>query len=426
MNRRPPGPPSRRPSAPRVPKRSREELLAQRPLDLGDPGRIPTVEVRAPTFHPFLYRKRLGQFPERAAPGDVVRLTLTDGSHFGWGLFNPHAEIAVRTLTNAIEPPDAAWWASRLSRAVGLRREILRLDDGSDAYRIIHAEGDSLSGLVVDKLGDVLVVEAFALGMFQRAEALLDILNPLCGTQHAVLRTAPLSDEHEGFTADPTGSEALPNRTTVTEFGTQFRVEFAGGHKTGFYCDQRDNRRRFAALCGGKTVLDVCAYTGGFAVQAKRLGEAAEVTGVELDEATVGIAKENARLNKAKVQFVQGDAFPYLRDMLRNGRTYDRIVLDPPKLIFSRDDADISEGKRKYFDLNRLALQLVSPGGVLLSCSCSGLLSSDELFRILAAAASDVRRKIQVFAHHGAAADHPVAGNCPESEYLKTIWLRVE
>jgi 23S rRNA (cytosine1962-C5)-methyltransferase len=124
------------------------------------------------------------------------------------------------------------------------------------------------------------------------------------------------------------------------------------------------------------------------------------------------------------VQFVQTDAFPYLRDMLRNGRTYDRIVLDPPKLIFSRDD--IGEGKRKYFDLNRLALQLVSPSGVLLSCSCSGLLSGEDLFRIVAAAASDVGRKIQVFAHHGAAADHPVAGNCAESEYLKTLWVRVE
>jgi len=424
MKRRPAVPPSRRPSAPRVPKRSREELLAQRPLDVADPAAIPTIEVRAPTFHPYLFRKRLGQFPERAAPGDLVRLTLSDGHHFGWGLFNPHAEIAVRVLTNRPDPPDTPWWAEQLERAVTLRRELLRLDAATDAYRILHAEGDGLSGLVVDRFGDVLVVEAFALGMYQRAEALLDLLSPLCGTQHGVLRTSPLSEMHEGFAADPTGSESLPNRITVTEFGTQFRIDFAGGHKTGFYCDQRDNRRRFAELCRGKSVLDVCAYTGGFAVQAKRLGEAAEVTGVELDEASVAIAKENARLNRAKVQFVQADAFPYLRDMLRNGRTYDRLVLDPPKLIFSRDD--IAEGKRKYFDLNRLALQLVAPGGVLLSCSCSGLLGGDELFRLIAAAASDVGRRIQVFARHGAAPDHPVAGNCPESEYLKTVWLRVE
>jgi 23S rRNA (cytosine1962-C5)-methyltransferase len=424
MNRRPPGPPSRRPSAPRVPKRSREELLAQRPLDPGEPRSIPTLEVRAPTFQPVLYRKRLGQFPERAAPGDLVRLTLSDGAHFGWGLFNPHAEIAVRVLTQRPDPPDTAWWTERLGRAVALRRELLRLDDVTEAYRVVHAEGDGLSGLVVDRYGDVLVVEAFAVGMYQRGEALLDVLAPLCGTQHAVLRTGPLSEEHEGFAADPTGSEGLPNRITVTEFGTKFRVEFAGGHKTGFYCDQRDNRRRFANLCAGKTVLDVCAYTGGFAVQAMRLGNAAEVTGVELDESSVDIAKENARLNQAKVQFVQADAFPYLRDMLRNGRTYDRIVLDPPKLIFSRDD--VGEGKRKYFDLNRLALQLVAPGGVLVSCSCSGLLSGDDLFRIVAAAASDIGRTIQVFDKHGAAADHPVAGNCVESEYLKTLWMRVE
>jgi 23S rRNA (cytosine1962-C5)-methyltransferase len=424
MNRRPERPPSRRPSVPRVPKRSREELLAQRALDVGDSSAIPMIEVRSPTFHPYLFRKRLGQFPERAMPGDLVRLTLSDGGHFGWGLFNPHAEIAVRVLTNHSDPPDTAWWTQRLNLAVALRTELLRLDDVTEAYRVVHAEGDGLSGLVVDRFGEVLVVEAFSVGMYQRAEALLDILNPLCGTQHAVLRTGPLSGEHEGFTAEPTGSEALPNRITVTEFGTRFRIEFAGGHKTGFYCDQRDNRRRFAELCEGRTVLDVCAYTGGFSVQAKRHGNAAEVTGVELDESSVDIAKENARLNQAKVQFVQADAFPYLRDMLRNGRSFDRIVLDPPKLIFSRED--IGEGKRKYFDLNRLALQLVSPGGVLLSCSCSGLLSGDDLFRIIAAAASDVGRRIQVFAHQGAAADHPVAGNCAESEYLKTMWVRVE
>lgn len=423
MNRRPP-PRSRRPSAPRVPKRPLAELLAQRPLDVSEPQSVPTIEVRAPTFHPFLFRKRLGDFPYQAAPGDLVRLESSGREHLGWGLFNPHAEIAVRTLASERDIPGTAWWQRRLATAVSLRRELLQLDQVTDAYRVIHAEGDGLSGLVVDKFGDVLVVEAFSLGMYQRAEALLDLLNPLCGTQHAVLRSAPMSEEHEGFEAEPIGSEHVPPKTVVREFGTQFKVDFTGGHKTGFYCDQRENRRRLSELVAGKNVLDVCSYTGGFAIQAKVLGRATEVTGVELDESACQLARENARLNKAKVQFVQGDGFPYLRDMHRNGNRYGVIVLDPPKLIRHRDE--IEEAKTKYFDFNRLAIKLVEPGGIFLTCSCSGMLDAGEFTQLVTAAANAEQRRIQIFARAGAAGDHPVGGNCPESEYLKTLWIRVE
>ncbi|MDP1796808.1 MAG: 2Fe-2S iron-sulfur cluster-binding protein [Planctomycetaceae bacterium] len=201
---------------------------------------------------------------------------------------------------------------------------------------MIHAEADGLSGLVVDKLGECLVIEAYTVGMYQRAEALADILAPLTHTQHVILRCAPATDLHEGFTADTTGSDAAPVKVTVQEFGTQFKIDFTGGHKTGFYCDQRENRQRFASLCKGRSVLDACCYTGGFAIQAKRLGDAGEVTGVELDEAAMQMARENARLNNVKAQFVQADAFAYLRDMYRNDKKYDAIVLDPPKLIRTR------------------------------------------------------------------------------------------
>src|SRR5262249_41132827 len=153
----------------------------------------------------------------------------------------------------------------RLERAVKLRRDVLQLDAVTNAYRVVHAEGDGLSGVVIDRFNDVLVVEAYALGMYQRAEALLDILTPLCETEHGLLTCAPQSDEHEGFAADGIGSEHLPTKVTIQEFGTQFRIDFAGGQKTGFYCDQRDNRKRVAQLCGGKRVLDLCSYTGGFA-----------------------------------------------------------------------------------------------------------------------------------------------------------------
>ena len=220
-----------------------------------------------------------------------------------------------------------------------------------------------------------------------------------------------------------------------------FRVLFEGGHKTGFFCDQRENRRRLAGYCAGKSVLDLCCYTGGFALQAKKLGNAAEVTGVDLDEEPIRLARENAGLNQARINFVVSDVFAYMRDMLRNNRQYDVVVLDPPKLIRSRDEFD--EGRRKHFDLNRLAMQLVRPGGLLLSCTCSGLLDEAEFLKLLARApparpdGSGGRestatgrprheaRSLQILEKTGAAADHPVASNCPEGEYLRAVWMRV-
>ncbi|WLD13771.1 class I SAM-dependent rRNA methyltransferase [Planctellipticum variicoloris] len=426
--------PPRRPAPPRPfqrPDDSRPEprlpyapeVLRQQPLCPRDEADIPDMEVRAPTYHPFLFRRRLGQYPQHCRPGDVVRLKSASGEQLGYGLFNPRAEIAVRQLSGGFEIPDEAWWRRKLESAVDLRRKLLQLDEVTNAYRVVHAEGDGLSGLVVDRFNDVLVVEAFALGMYQRAEALLDLLGPLCGTTHGVLRPGPATEEHEGFTADPVGSDDLPSRTTVQEFGTRFRVDFTGGHKTGFYCDQRDNRREFAKLVAGKSVLDVCCYTGGFAIQAKVLGNAAEVTGVEVDEQAAQLARDNANLNQARIHFAQSDAFAYLRDMQRNGKQYDALVLDPPKLIRSRDEE--REGRNKYFDLNRLAMSVIKPGGILLTCSCSGMLDMAEFTRIVSSAPEGGRRG-QIFNRTGASGDHPIATNCPESEYLKTIWMRME
>lgn len=399
------------------------ERLAQRPVCPEDGAELPQIVAKGAVWHPFLFRRQLGDFDPTAQPGDLVEIVNPSGARQGFGLFNPRAEIAIRLLRTGMNPPDEAWWTERLETAVQLRREILKLDQVTDAYRVVHAEADGLPGLVIDRFGDVLVAECFSLGMYQRAEAILSMLEPMCGTKHGVMRPAPQSQDHEGFTADPTGSEGLPAKATIQEFETKFRVDFAGGHKTGFYCDQRDNRKKLAEFCPGKTVLDLCCYTGGFAIQAKRLGQASDVTGVELDEAAAELARDNAKLNRLKLSIVQADAFAYMRDMLRNGRKYDVVVLDPPKLIRSRDE--LEEGRRKYFDFNRLAMQLVAPDGLLLTCSCSGLLDMAEFSKIVCAA-PEVGRRAQVLMKGGAAADHPIATNCPEGEYLKTMWLRLE
>jgi 23S rRNA (cytosine1962-C5)-methyltransferase len=429
-------------------------------------------EVRSPTWSPFLYRKRIARV-EKARPGDLVAVYGPGNQLLGYGLYNPRSEIAVRMLFHGQDLPDDAAWQRRLDDAVRLRRDLLRLDRDSDAYRLVHAEADGLSGLVVDRLADVLSVEVYCLGMYQRAEAILARLAPLVrqalqpdsgpigvasevsaeastcvpcqagkpGVRawHWLIRPSPQFLSQEGCEPPAQASPGLPEQVTVTEYGTRFRVRFAEGHKTGFFCDQRENRRRLAEFCEGRSVLDLCCYTGGFAVQAKRLGKAEEVTGVDLDEEPLRLARENANLNQVRVRFVQADAFAYMRDMLAAGRQYDVVVLDPPKLIRSR--AELEEGTRKHFDLNRLAMRLVKPGGLMLSCCCSGLLKEDAFVGLLRSAAyqageliapatEDSRerhaaRSLQVLARTGAAADHPVAGSVPETEYLKAVWMRL-
>ncbi|MFN8705678.1 MAG: class I SAM-dependent rRNA methyltransferase, partial [Planctomyces sp.] len=328
-------------------------------------------------------------------------------------------------------------WDDKLRAAVSLRKDTLRLDEHSDAWRMIHAESDGLPGLIVDRFNDILSVEAFSLGMYQRAQKLMERLAPIAGTSHWLVRTSPQFLSQEGCDPPALSSPDCPTQTVIREFGTRFRVRFEGGHKTGFFCDQRDNRRRLAEFCRGRSVLDLCCYTGGFAVQAKVLGAAEEVIGVDLDEEPLKLAKENANLNQARVRFVQADAFSYMREMIRNGRQFDVVVLDPPKLIRTR--MEIEEGTRKHFALNRLAMRLVKPGGLLLSCSCAGLLSEAEFLDLLIAASrqsgdeiepeSEQRaaryaaRSMQIIAKSGAASDHPVISSCPETEYLKAVWM---
>lgn len=417
-------------------QRTPRELLEQRTLYPGA-GELPVVRLRSVRVHPFLFRKMIDRADERARPGDLVAVHTPQDELLGYGLYNPRAEIAVRMLQFDRTVPNRDFWVGRLQAAVDLRQKLLGLDTVTDAYRIIHAEADGLSGLMVDRYGDVLSAEVFSLALFQRSQALLIELARLLGTTHTLVQIPAQTHGQEGFVADPVRSEGLLRETIITEHGTQFRVRFEEGHKTGFFCDQRDNRHQLASFCRGRTVLDLCCYTGGFAIVAASRGEAAEVTGVDLDESAIELARDNARLNNARPKFVHADVFAYMRDMLQTGRRYDVVVLDPPKLI--RNRRELEDGTRKHLDLNRLAMQLVAPGGLLLSCTCSGLLAETDFMHLLHTAARQAGkprerdadtmpvagRTLQVLAKTGAAPDHPVALDCPETEYLKAAWLRV-
>jgi 23S rRNA (cytosine1962-C5)-methyltransferase len=324
-------------------------------------------------------------------------------------------------LSRGSDPPGEAIWVSRLERAIALRRDALALEQVTNAYRVVHAEGDDLSGLVVDRFDNVLSAEIFSLGMYQRIGPLLDHLAARVGTEHFRVNVDDRIAQAERFGGRPLASKDLPDRVTIIEHGVRFRVDVRSGHKTGFFCDQRENRRDLARFCRDRGVLDLCSYSGGFALNALVRGGAREATCVDLDEAAAAMARANANANQVRMNVVHADAFGYMRQMAANGRSYEVVVLDPPKLVGNRDE--IALGKRKYFDLNVLAMGLTEPGGLLLSCSCSGLLSPPDFIALLRAAARRAGRSAQLLGLTGAAPDHPVSLDAPEGAYLKAAWL---
>lgn len=359
-----------------------------------------------------------------ARPGSLVAVYDREGRPYGTGLYNPKARVPLRVFHHGDVPADEAHLDLLVDRAVDLRLDILRLAEMADAFRVIHSDGDSLSGLVVDKLGDVLSVEVHSLGMHQRLSRWLPKLHARLGTKRVVVEVEEHIVRWEGI--DPRALASDPVRTVrIKEHGIKYEIDFATGHKTGFFCDQRENRRRLAAFTQGKRVLDLCCYTGGFALSAKIGGGATEVTGVDLDEKAIEQARRNANINQARIEWVHCDAYSYARQMQKNGETSDVVILDPPKLILGRDIEDEAEGIRKYEDLNALGMAVLKPGGLLVTCSCSGLLTHEDFERLVTKAAHRMVRRLQFLDNTGAGADHPVLSNCPEGRYLKVLWARV-
>jgi 23S rRNA (cytosine1962-C5)-methyltransferase len=358
----------------------------------------------------------------RLPGGSVVDIVDRENQWVGRGFYNGHSRIALRVLTSdPAETIDDTFFARRIERAVELRRRWLGLDGVTDAYRLVHAEGDGLSGLVVDRFGPVVVLEFFAAGMYRFRAAIQGAI----AAHFPESRFYWFAEEHiqkqESFDCR---EPEQPSPQVITEHGLRFRVAPGSKHKTGFFLDQRDNRRALADFCRGRRVLDLCCNTGGFAIYAKALGGAEEVVGVDLDEQVVALARTNANLNQARVRFVQADLFPWLRDILPSGQRFDVVVLDPSKQ--TRDREEVGLALKRYLDMNRLALQAVAPGGILLTCSCTGLVREDDFLETLRRAAWQAGRSVQVLRITGAGADHPFLVHVPEGRYLKAIFCRVE
>ncbi len=384
---------------------------------------IPTVRLKIErrSSHPWIFQKMVEKPTARLAPGSVVDIVDRAGQWCGRGFYNGHSRITLRVLTaDANEPVDADFFARRITAAVAFRREVLKLDAVSDAYRLVHSEADGLSGLVVDRFGKTVVVEFFSAGMYRQRQTILDVLKGLFPDAVFYWFAEEHVGKQESFDCRP---PEPPPPDIITEHGLRFRVAPGSKHKTGYFVDQRDNRKYLAGLCDGKRVLDLCCNSGGFGIYAKALGGASEVVGVDLDEAVLEVAKGNARLNGAQVRFVQADLFSWLRDIIPNDDKFDVVVLDPAKL--TRDREDVETALRKYVDMNRLAFQVVAPGGILLTCSCTGLVSEYDFLDAIRRAAWQAGRTAQVFKVGGAAADHPFLLHVPEGRYLKAVFCRV-
>lgn len=361
----------------------------------------------------------IGAADPAARPGDIVAVYDKSETPYGVALYNPKSLLSLRLLARETKgfDPDA-FFIDRIARAADFRRSVLGLDKATDAYRLVHDYGDGLPGLVADRYGDAVVLEFYSLGMFRRAAAIESAVRAQFPAARFFHRASQHTQTMEGFKLKAGSS----TRVRVRENGVLFEVDLGGGFKTGFFCDQRDNRMAVAALTAGRRVLDVCSYTGGFGLYAKTLGQAEEVTCVELDPEAAEAGRKNAHINQARINTVCADAFPYLRQMATNRQRYGLVVLDPYKLIGSKEG--FAEGRQKYLDLNRLAIGLLEEGGILVTCSCSGLLSREEFQKILRAAAGSTGRRLQIFRQTGAGPDHPFAADHPEGEYLKVLWCR--
>jgi 23S rRNA (cytosine1962-C5)-methyltransferase len=387
--------------------------------------------------HPWVFEGSIAR--GRADAGETVRVEASDGRFLAWGAFSPSSSIRVRAWSfDEAERIDHAFFKRRVARALALRA---RLPIDSDGVRLVHGEADGLPGLIVDRYGNTLSAQFLSAGMERWREAVADVLLGATGLDRLYERSDSSVRALEGLepragwlrggpagcagsvAAEP-GIAAPPTALAIREHGWQLGLDVAEGHKTGFYLDQRDNRGRFAQWVrhfGLQRVLNCYCYTGGFSVAALA-GGAAHVTGVDSSAPALERARANVALNgfdAARHEAVDADVNQLLRERLQAGESFDAIVLDPPK--FAPTAAHAERAARAYKDINRLALKLLAPGGLLLTFSCSGGIGAELFHKIVAGAAADAGVDGAILQRLEAAPDHPTTLAYPEGEYLKGL-----
>jgi 23S rRNA (cytosine1962-C5)-methyltransferase len=379
-----------------------------------------------PARHPWVFASAIQRIEGDPSDGQVVDVLTAKRRFLGRGILNRRSQLAVRLYTwNSQEPLDDGFWRRRLEQAIHWRAR-LGYDDPDGAARLVFGEADGLSGLIVDRYGRHLVVQLNSLAMTVRLELLTALLSELLQPASITVRSEGLVARQEGI--DPPQGLCwgyLPNGLVfITEHGLRYGVDLLTGQKTGFYLDQRENRRAAASLLAGRRVLDLFCFTGSFSLAAARLGHAREVLGLDSSAKAIAMARENAALNAiANVHFYEQDCFAALDELQQRGERFDAVILDPPK--FTRSKQSQHAALQAYHRINRVAVELLHPDGILVTCSCSGNIAREDFLAMLSGVSYKSRRAIQVLEQRGAAPDHPVSPTCPESEYLKCMICRV-
>lgn len=378
--------------------------------------------------HPWVFAGAIDRAEGTLAAGDEVQLVSDRGKFIARGLYNPNSNIRVRLYSWREDLPiDDALISQRLDEAIRLRNGVLNLNQPQSACRLVFSEADGLSGLVVDRYDNWLVVQLTSLALAKFKESIIEMLRTKLTPAGIWLRTEKGIREAEGLEiADGLLDGEPPLRPLfIAEHGVKYGIDIVEGHKTGFYIDQRENRAAFARYTAGQKVLDVFCYSGGFGLTALVHGDAKQVHGIDASESALKVAGANAELNKVadRIRLERGDAFKVLEQLRDAGEQFGAVVLDPPKM--ARHRSALPAAMKGYARLNRLAIQLLGPDGILATCSCSGLVSQAEFEAMLAKAAIEEGRNLQILEARGAAPDHPTSVYCPENNYLKCYICRV-
>jgi 23S rRNA (cytosine1962-C5)-methyltransferase len=358
---------------------------------------------------------RMDEVAKSIAPGSVVNVRGEDGRAFGTGYFNPKSLIAVRLLADDCDVAiDAEFFAARLKRAVALRNAAY----DKPFYRLFHAEGDGVPGLVIDRFGDTVTVQIGTAGMEKQITAITMALDAVLKPKTIVLRADAPSRSLEGLESYVKTVKGEGHRIAVEENGARYIADLAEGQKTGWYYDQRDNRAFIAGFAKGKTVLDAYSYTGGFGILAAKAG-AKEVVCLDSSAPALAIAEESARANGVKIQAVKADVFEELERLKTAGETFDIVLADPPPFVKSKKD--LEPGAKAYRKLTRLAADVTAPGGLLMVASCSHNIPPERFAAECAQGLLRTGRRASLIRQAGAGIDHPVHPLLPESAYLKAL-----
>jgi 23S rRNA (cytosine1962-C5)-methyltransferase len=377
-------------------------------------------EHRIVSGHQWVFSNEIASLRGNPEPGDIIELLRHDEKFIGLGFYQPHSLITFRLLTTEHEEISVDFFDRRIRQSLALRR---KLYPESEIFRLVHGESDFLPGLIIDKYNEFIAVQALTTGMEIRLPLVCNILESIFHPKAIVARNDAPIRSLEGLPIEKKLLRGNSGVTIINDGDVKFEVDILQGQKTGFYLDQRENRKKIHRYAAGCRILDCFCNEGGFALHAA-FAQASSVGGLDISESAISKAKVNARLNTAAIHFEIGEAFEVLKKLNEEGKLFDMIILDPPS--FTKSKQNIPAALRGYVKINTSALHLIQPGGYLASASCSHHITEDEFLSALEKAAMKAKRHIQLLEFHGAAPDHPVIPAMPETKYLKFAIFSVQ